>query len=656
MKAQKLFLVCSLVMLAMARISADTISGSVTDSISGIALDSVKITTATPSCTTFTDTNGNFKLIIPFAVGVRPSISGQTMIKIEEKFYSLKGTLLTANQLPAGVYVKVVKVGGKKNVFKFMNSENRPVVRHQIVSGDKALAKKMQVSRIVTFQKTNYLRDSLIVVGSQNGLIVKMVPVSYALTLSAGIGGIISAPTTSPITVNYGVASKITAVPNANYFFLNWLATSGKATISNCSLSTTTVILTSGDATIQANFSINTYALTTVATNGSIARSPNQASYNANTVITLTAVPVPGYMFTGWSGDLTGSTNPATITMNAAKNVTANFSIKNYALTITAVNGSVTKSPNQDSFDSNTVVTLTPVPAIGYQFGGWGGDLTGVRANPAKLTMNSDKNVTAKFNIKKYAIAIIAVNGTVALSPDQNPVDSNTVVTLTAMPAAGYHFESWNGDITGSTNPATLTMNSAKNVTANFVINNYPLAITAVNGSVTKSPNQNSFDFNTVVTLTAIPATGYRFIGWSGDLIGVTNPATLTIDTAKNVTANFATIVIGGPGTPAINLTYVPPIGSYNDLQGTVVHVDPKDYAIVVYLKVGYSWYVKPFNDLPVTNINVDGSWTCDVTTGGTDQLASEYRVYLIPAGYIPSTDINALSTDKVVASQDTVR
>lgn len=47
--------------------------------------------------------------------------------------------------------------------------------------------------------------------------------------------------------------------------------------------------------------------------------------YEQDTVVTLAAQVSPGYLFTGWSGDLTGTANPATIVMDGDKAVTANF-------------------------------------------------------------------------------------------------------------------------------------------------------------------------------------------------------------------------------------------------------------------------------------------------------------------------------------------
>ena len=58
---------------------------------------------------------------------------------------------------------------------------------------------------------------------------------------------------------------------------------------------------------------------------GSVTKNPNQATYSAGTNVILTAVPNAGSTFAGWSGDLTGSANPATITMNSNKIVTATF-------------------------------------------------------------------------------------------------------------------------------------------------------------------------------------------------------------------------------------------------------------------------------------------------------------------------------------------
>jgi hypothetical protein len=90
------------------------------------------------------------------------------------------------------------------------------------------------------------------------------------------------------------------------------------------------------------------------------------------------------------------------------------------------------------------------------------------------------------------------------------------------------------------------------------------------------------------------------------------------------------------PGIAAITYTYVPPIGSYKNLKGMVLHVKPSDYQIVVYIKVAGLWWIKPYATSPTTPINKDGTWHCNITTGGNDSEATEVVSYLIPKTYIP--------------------
>ena len=76
---------------------------------------------------------------------------------------------------------------------------------------------------------------------------------------------------------------------------------------------------------------VTSYVLTTTVAQsaaGSISRSPDASSYAPGTVVTLAASPASGYVFTGWSGALTGKKNPATVTMDADRNVTAFFTLK----------------------------------------------------------------------------------------------------------------------------------------------------------------------------------------------------------------------------------------------------------------------------------------------------------------------------------------
>jgi uncharacterized repeat protein (TIGR02543 family) len=83
-----------------------------------------------------------------------------------------------------------------------------------------------------------------------------------------------------------------------------------------------------GVTILYAKWTVTSFTLTTTVSpsaGGSVSRSPDATSYDPGTLVTLTATPVAGHTFTNWSGDLSGATNPATITMNADKIVTATF-------------------------------------------------------------------------------------------------------------------------------------------------------------------------------------------------------------------------------------------------------------------------------------------------------------------------------------------
>ncbi len=67
-------------------------------------------------------------------------------------------------------------------------------------------------------------------------------------------------------------------------------------------------------------------------------------------------------------------------------------------------------------------------------------------------------------------------------------------------------------------------------------------------GSINRSPAQTTYATGTLVQLSAAPDTGWQFVGWSDDLSGVSNPASILMDGDKHVKAIFVED-IGGTGT-----------------------------------------------------------------------------------------------------------
>ena len=154
--------------------------------------------------------------------------------------------------------------------------------------------------------------------------------------------------------------------------------------------------------------------------------------------------------------------------------------------------------------------------------------------------------------------------GNVTRDPDYPSYTHGTSVELTAMANAGYAFSHWSNDASGSDNPLTVVMDSAKTVTANF-IQNYTLTITTTGtGTGTVTSNDGgincgtncSVDYaeGTDVILSALAEPDSVFSGWSGDVPeGHENdsPLTVTMDQNRNITATFdpAEVTISGTVT-----------------------------------------------------------------------------------------------------------
>jgi hypothetical protein len=124
-------------------------------------------------------------------------------------------------------------------------------------------------------------------------------------------------------------------------------------------------------------------------------------------------------------------------------------------------------------------------------------------------------------------------------------------MTLTATPATGSTFTGWSGGGCSATGACALTLTAATTVTATFAPQLVTLTVSktgAGSGTVTSAPAgiscgatcAGSYASGTAMTLTATPATGSTFTGWSGGGCSATGSCSLTLTTATTVTATFA--------------------------------------------------------------------------------------------------------------------
>jgi hypothetical protein len=215
---------------------------------------------------------------------------------------------------------------------------------------------------------------------------------TYELNLSANNGGKVS-PGNGPIRDGEVFAIEAEDVLGAE--FNQW---SGDVTGSENPKEVTM----NSDVTALGEFSvISIFDLNIEATNGSVRLFPGGGTYNINTEVELTATPASeAYYFSDWTGGITDSANPVTVTMDDNYTITANFTAKpTYSLTIEeATNGSVIVTPDQANYLAGTVVNIVAIPDSAYKFVNWTGDASvsdsTIRQN---ITMDHDITLTAHF-------------------------------------------------------------------------------------------------------------------------------------------------------------------------------------------------------------------------------------------------------------------
>ncbi|WP_308634088.1 InlB B-repeat-containing protein [Paenibacillus silvisoli] len=142
---------------------------------------------------------------------------------------------------------------------------------------------------------------------------------THTLTIEGSGGSVLRSPE-KPV---YQVGESVTleAVPDEGYVFDGW--SGGLVSTNNPAVVTITK-----DTTVTANFrQLPRYQLELNETEGGTV-TPGSGSYADGTTVTLLASPRNGYVFTGWSGDLAGMTNPVDVTMDRSKTITANFQNK----------------------------------------------------------------------------------------------------------------------------------------------------------------------------------------------------------------------------------------------------------------------------------------------------------------------------------------
>ena len=170
----------------------------------------------------------------------------------------------------------------------------------------------------------------------------------------------------------------------------------------------------SKDAPVPEEPAIVNYNFTVSASEGGSVNSPGD-SFAQNTTLTLTATAADGFVFSGWSGDASGTTNPLSYSVTANTSIVANFTRSNYSFNVqSSGQGSVAQelvsSAKSTDYESGSTIRLTANSEPDWIFYRWEGLSRGFidaatgqeetsidTDNPIEVVVNSSINATATF-------------------------------------------------------------------------------------------------------------------------------------------------------------------------------------------------------------------------------------------------------------------
>jgi hypothetical protein len=386
----------------------------------------------------------------------------------------------------------------------------------------------------------------------------------YRLAAIAGTNGTVTPPTGF---FNAGQVVAINATPNLGYNFGSWTGTGTGSFTGNVAASNVTM---DSPITETASFTAGTIPITvttapagrTIIVDGVTSTSPQSFNWTTGSSHTISSDSIqssvtPGlrYRWLTWNdaGALAHTVAPA-----APTTYTAGFKSQYQLTTIANAGGTVT--PATGYYDSVAAVIITGVPNSGYVFSTWAGTGTGSYSggtNPQTITIGGPVTETANF-IQP------AVNVTIQTNPpgrtfrvDNGTLQSNTYTfsfspgtthtvaadsIQTGATGIRYVWTSWSD---GEARSHTLVYPGRDTtIVVNFKTQ-FQLTMNSVaNGNT--SPATGFFDSAQVVGITATPAGGFAFTGWTGTgsqpgfYTGPDNPASVAMNSPVSETPSFS--------------------------------------------------------------------------------------------------------------------
>jgi Divergent InlB B-repeat domain len=275
--------------------------------------------------------------------------------------------------------------------------------------------------------------------------------------------------------------------------------------------------------------------------------------------VNLLATPNPGFVFTSWTenSQTLGTQSPlTTIASGTNRWLTANFA-RLYTIAASASPLKAGTVQGAGKIPEGTTASLVATANPGYSFASWSekGSVVSTAAQ-FNFMVSSNRTLVANFlpgNPLRLAVAPVNSGTT---SGDGIFTDGTTVAVV-AHPNPDYAFTGWteNGTVVSTDAVFSFKMAGARSLVANFVYSpSYTIFTRATPSGAGQAIGGGTFQPNDLVTVSAIPATGYAFAYWSvlsgfTPTVVSTNPVfTFPATMNQSLQANF----VPGPSRTAV--------------------------------------------------------------------------------------------------------
>jgi uncharacterized repeat protein (TIGR02543 family) len=341
----------------------------------------------------------------------------------------------------------------------------------------------------------------------------------------------------------------VTATPNPGYTFTNW--TEGGVAVSTNPIYQFTI---SGNRIVVANFTAvppTQFTVTIVVIPSAGGTASGDSTYNSGSLVTVTATPNPGYIFTNWTenGIVVTSSTSYQFTISGNRTLVANFAAVppiQYTVTLSSIPlaGGTTSGSGAFNVGSSVPVTATPNP--GYTFTNWTESGTEVSTNAGyTFTLSGNRTLVANFAPITYTVSLSSNPSAGGTTGGSGTFNSGSSVIVTATPNPGYTFTNWTESGTAVSTNANyqFPITGNRTLVAHFTLIQYRVTLQSSPAAGGNLYGAGTFDPGSSVTVITSSKPGWKFTNWTKSGIQVSTNASYTFTISGDITlvANFIT-------------------------------------------------------------------------------------------------------------------